>query len=421
MSFFEEERIFENWKLILSLIPGAGIITVLSLKTNVQASHYAVLPLFLQGIIGVVVGAILFAPKWAKLPIHTENEFILHRYLDPFVKPLYYFRAYYLGLIIIPLLIHISVSAVFNASLFPTPLRDTALFSCWLIACIVTFFNNLKNRIILDALTGGVNLLFMLIYVLAAFLYPSENASSLKIESLTHFDLLLTLCCFWWMNNVIDMPDMRAQKLLVLKSQKWSTAVILIPVLIIFLFEAFLVWGPSSSFVQPWMIQFLIVLNLIQIISSLQHWSGGLTSQATSILFPKSHHVLKKRPYIFLLIVLFVSFFWSCYLRNTADALLAFFGLTAGVGPVYILRWYYWRINALTQLVAMIGPIFISAIIPLFKNTTLYHELILILPFDELYDTLLIASLVNITLWLPTLFLFSKNRMNVLSIIRKLK
>lgn len=420
MSFFTEERIFGNWKLILSLIPGAGIITVLSLKTNIQVSHYAVLPLFLQGILGVVVGAFLFAPKWSKLPIKTENEFILYRYSDPFVKPLYYFRAFYLGLVIIPLLIHISVSSVFNASLFPSTIRETALSICWIMACFITFFNNLKNRVFLDAATGAVNLAFMFTYVLASILYPSENTNLMRIDTMASLDLLLILGCFWWMNNIIDMPDMRAQKLLVLKSRKSSTAVILVPVVFVFLFEVFLVWGPSNSFIQPWMIQFLIMLNLIQIISSMQHWSGGLTSQASLRLFANGTDVLKIKQYLFLLFPLILSILWSYFLKSTADALIAFFGLTAGVGPVYILRWYYWRINALTQLVAMVGPMVISLILLVAQKTVIYQGLLQRLPFDKVYSSLLVAASLNILLWLPTLFMFSKNRMNVQSLIQKL-
>jgi hypothetical protein len=37
-------------------------------------------------------------------------------------------------------------------------------------------------------------------------------------------------------------------------------------------------------------------------------------------------------------------------------------GLTAGVGLVFILRWFWWRINAQTQLVAMLWPIILSAL-----------------------------------------------------------
>jgi solute:Na+ symporter, SSS family len=420
MTFFKEERIFANWSLILSFIPGASMITVLSLKSNIQGSSFAVIPLFLQSIFGVIVGALLFAPKWAKLPLATENEFILYRYRDPFAKLLFYFRAYYLGLVIIPLLIHISVSSVFNLALFPASYRDEVLLFSWVIAFLLTFSNSLKNRVVLDALTGAINLIFMLLYVLTALLAPIDDHASLVTTTISLRELLLIVGCFWWMNNVIDMPDMRAQKLLVGKSQKWASWVILLPVFIVFVFEVFLVWGPTSSFFQPWMVQSLIVLNLVQIISSMQHWSGSLASQATVKLFPNSKKIIEKKSHFLLFLTLLISILWSSFLENTADALIAFFSLTAGVGPVYILRWFYWRINALTQFVAMLGPIAISTTLLWFKSSTFYEELIHFLPFEEVYDILLVSAMANVFLWLPTLFVFSKNRTTVQSILKSM-
>ncbi|MFM2286110.1 MAG: Sodium/glucose cotransporter, partial [Bacteroidota bacterium] len=40
--------------------------------------------------------------------------------------------------------------------------------------------------------------------------------------------------------------------------------------------------------------------------------------------------------------------------------MMQFVFFSAGVGPVYVLRWTWWRINAWTQLAAMIGALFIG-------------------------------------------------------------
>ncbi|MEL7338972.1 MAG: Na+:solute symporter, partial [Bacteroidota bacterium] len=47
--------------------------------------------------------------------------------------------------------------------------------------------------------------------------------------------------------------------------------------------------------------------------------------------------------------------------------------LGAGTGLIYILRWFWWRINAYTEIVAMIASLFIAGYFSFVDETTLSH------------------------------------------------
>lgn len=391
----------------------------MSLRDDASSSAFSALPLLFQSIIGVVVGAVLFAPKWAKLPIKTENEFILYRYKDPFRKTLFYFRATYLGWIIIPLLMSISISSLYNPNLFPAEYQKAFFLLFIVLSVIFTFINSLKQRIHIDTFIGTINILFVISYFFFALFNGSTNTNPfIQKNAFNSADIVLVCGMLWWFNNIIDMPDMRAQKLLVMRSEKGAPLVILSPVLFMFLFEAFLVWGPNVQ-IPNLIIQLLLLLNLTQVISSLQHWSGSLTHESLLIHLYKKKSPSTSLSYVSLFIPLSISLLYTFYYRNTAESLLTFFGLTAGVGVVYILRWYWWRINALTQLIAMICPIILQSLSSFILNCSIIQRLIEYLPFQPQYSIFLIFGLINVFAWFPTLFLFTRLKSQVLPFMKK--
>ncbi len=61
--------------------------------------------------------------------------------------------------------------------------------------------------------------------------------------------------------------------------------------------------------------------------------------------------------------LLVFSVILALYLENALQVFQYLLMLGAGTGLIYILRWFWWRINALTELSAMFGAAFFSAII----------------------------------------------------------
>lgn len=84
--------------------------------------------------------------------------------------------------------------------------------------------------------------------------------------------------------------------------------------------------------------------------------------------------------------------------------------ITAGVGPVFILRWYWHRINAWTQLTAMVVSLILPTIFDLLYNhmawfTGSMNEVMLELNLDYFPLKILILSIVVSLIWMTVMFL----------------
>ena len=90
-----------------------------------------------SGFIGIFIFPLVFAPLWAKLNFLSENDFILKRYRGKWADSLFHFRAYYLGLIIIPIILCFGYLALIDLieTLLPMEnIRDTLFFEAGLIS-----------------------------------------------------------------------------------------------------------------------------------------------------------------------------------------------------------------------------------------------------------------------------------------------
>ncbi|MFT5168527.1 MAG: SSS family solute:Na+ symporter [Saprospiraceae bacterium] len=78
--------------------------------------------------------------------------------------------------------------------------------------------------------------------------------------------------------------------------------------------------------------------------------------------------------------------------------------LGAGTGLIYILRWFWWRINATTELVAMIASLFIAFYFTFFNtkyasfSTPIDHSL-------ESWQTIIIGAVLTTVIWVIATFL----------------
>ncbi len=95
----------------------------------------------------------------------------------------------------------------------------------------------------------------------------------------------------------------------------------------------------------------------------------------------EKYYVFISRITIFLLTIL--SLFLTSKLHRISDAWKFILECSAGIGPVLLLRWYWWRINAWSEISALVAPFIIYPFI-LHFNITFPYSLLLILIWSSI-------------------------------------
>src|SRR5262249_11873502 len=111
---------------------------------------------------------------------------------------------------------------------------------------------------------------------------------------------------------------------------------------------------------------------------------------------------------------LFVCSSAMVYLLDTAkDAFDVILQVGAGTGLLYLLRWFWWRVNAWCEVVAMISSFGVSiALLMLNKNGTVFTT----------YQSLLITIGMTTLCWLATAFVAPQtNRETLIAFYRKVR
>lgn len=311
-----------------------------------------------------------------------------------------------MALVIIPLWIATALTYLFNDSVFPS--NETPYFFVGFIVIVIlsTLLNSILQRVYIDKAIGLASLLFV-IYFLFDMYTQSYPAEQVTIADFNTINLLYVSLISWWWVGLVDMPDMNAQKIISSKKFKYPTLILLAPGLLIFVLDLLILFGPKSTMVSSPIFKIIIFLNLWQIISSMQHWSGNLTYENVykTYIQKKENQLLIV---VFLATPIILAFVWAFIFQSTSSVLLTLFGLTAGVGPVYALRWFWWRINALTQITAMIGAILLSYFKMEILGLSWIQQMNNLLPLQPIYNELLILGCLNCLFWLPTLLIQNK-------------
>lgn len=97
------------------------------------------------------------------------------------------------------------------------------------------------------------------------------------------------------------------------------------------------------------------------------------------------------------------------FLNNATQAFNILILSGAGTGAIYLLRWFWWRINALTEIVAMFFATIVAIILVFLPEGTFQSEIL-----DEFTIKLLIAILLTTIVWLATTLLTKPENMDVL-------
>jgi Na+/proline symporter len=208
---------------------------------------------------------------------------------------------------------------------------------------------------------------------------------------------------------------MRGQLLLTLKNGNESRRNMIFAVLIAYFIQGILLTFPliyhsttDWSWINSLFIAF-IILNAFQAMFSANHWGASLIY--SGVIRPMLSNDYNEKEYGFGIMVLAIgiSALWLLVGKTTAELFATIFLFTAGVGPVFIARWLWSKVNAQTVLSAMVGAPIIWIFWLLLKQTSAYPFLTNTLGISETFIDILIPGLLNTLVWLTTLVL-TKNK-----------
>ncbi len=409
--------------------------------------------LYWSAVIGSSLSVSFFAHLWRKVPVKTENELLFFRYSGKGAKVLHAFRSLYLGLLIIPFIISFSVLAFSKIICFIIGIElRFAIMLATLLLLLLTTFNSLKSRIRMDFVLFIVFISVFCIITINIFEHTgglshlTSTVQSSKINftiipnigSKTFNAFLVFILVQWWSASLLDYPDLNGQKLMATNSSNDLVKSVFLPTLFTILFRVVFFTLPflavcygftngvidselafTNLFIKalpPWMFTLVVVLFLIPFISlaqNMQNWGGALLIEN----FYK-HHInpslsdenAKISGVLVMLYLVLMAGGIALYAENLVGITKYLFAITAGVGPVFMLRWYWWRINAWSQFSAMVAAlIYPPSLDWLYSNNKNFHQLILNLELNFNMDfypiKIIILTIIVCLSWLLVTFI----------------
>ena len=440
----------ESWWLIgFSMILASGLIIEPQLICSALIKgQLPDLWLYWSGIIGAAFSISFFAHLWHNIPVKTENEFIFFRFSGVGAKILHAFRSLYLGAIIIPFIIAFSILGFSKIVAFIFSIsKENAIYILLLFLTLLTFFNSFKTRLRMDFILFLVFIVLFSIIIFTLFnstggffhLKHVMQINTLKINLLPKIGsksfaaFLIFVSVQWWSASILDYPDMNGQKLMSAARTKDIVKSIFLPSFFLLFFRLLLFTLPfmavlygytngitdnelafTALFVKvlpPWMLLLVIgffMIPFLSLVQNNQNWGGSLLVEN----FYKHHinpNASSKRLVLFgtfsMLYIVIMGGLIALYFDSLLGMIQLLFSITAGVGPVFILRWYWWRINAWSQLSAMVSALVVPPIFDwLFSNSKSVNTFIGLLQNEWNLDyypiKLLLLTIIVCSIWL---------------------
>ena len=353
------------------------------------------------------VPAILYAAMWSRLKFQTDNELIRLRFSGHSGVSLHVFRALFLSIFVIPLfgsfiilglrklLEVLQLGSFFNPEMiliigvlslvlknsFHQKIRTDSFHAlvCVSAPILICFF--------LFKAHGGYKNIYDTLGAMAAAktqLIPQLGSAQ---SNNSFADFFVFIFIQWWSVYIVDNSDPNAQRHLQAKSEFAAFKTLFVPILItslMFLFVStiwdcglleYTVKGYSNidkeAFFLQVAMQYLpdgiravvligIVFSFVTTLESIINWGGGLLT--VDIIKTYLYKEGKERHYTYLsfgamLLVSIISLLFAFNSTKILDLQKFVFSISAGVAPVFMLRWFWWRINAWTQIAAMLSSL----------------------------------------------------------------
>lgn len=366
----------------------------------VLESGYAGLWLTKDVLLTMGIGTILFAPMWGRLNITTDNQLISLRYSGIGAKILQNFRAIYVGFFIVAFVASIYILAIKKILEAIFQISEGQFFFFAFVALMILISRNtFRKKVRTDAFIA-----ILLLVVIAPAIYflvsgmggwesmqlslQNSQQEKLSLLSLDHengfnFDILVFLFVQWWSIRILDYSNASVQRYLAVKDAWAAFKSIFIPVLVLsFLFAAFsFIWDAAllkadsntdgeQLFVQLWLayapaglkglLLVCLIFGVMTTFESTINWGASLVTLDVikGHLFPKiNDKSIKIISYSVMTLIGLLSFSIAAYSEYLIKLQKLLFSMSAGVGLVFILRWFWWRVNAWSQLSAMLASL----------------------------------------------------------------
>lgn len=397
----------------------------------------------------------VFAPLWAKLNFITDNQFILFRFSGKGAKALHVFRAIYVGWFIVAFLVGLHLLTFLKVLVFFTGFdRTYALLGLSAILLILSFKNTFKTNIKLDVFQF---ILFSTIFIilLLLFIYMPYQTTEVEIHQpssplfpenkwiLAIFFLVQT-----WSVHLFDGGGIESQRFFSTRdrSKVWKVAVLAIilgmayKVLLVALnYLGMMKLGTPVhsdaethilSYIRESVPQWFMPAVLIAFFSlfltsfiGMLNWGASFLAidvYKTYINKTPSEKQLGKASRGAILLILITGLITTYFSENLSTLMKFMFSISAGVAPVFVLRWFWFRINAWSQISAMLASgVFTLVYLYFLAGSELESGWIAASNLNSYALKLLFVTILTSATWIAVTFLTPRDDAETISIFAK--
>lgn len=367
---------------------------------------------------------LVFSRLWRRAEVLTDNEFIELRYSGKPAAFLRGFKAFYFSTIFNFIVMGWVISAMVKVfKVFFGVDQAYAVIFCITIAIIYTTFSGLWGVVITDLIQYFLALIATIILAIVVinsdhiggFSQFTQKITELDSEKISMFLLpssveddfmssgffkfLIFTTVVWWSSHNADGGGYFIQRISSAKNEKhallgtawfalnhyvlrfWPWVLIAIASLLVFP-DSQITNGDDEAiyvamikkFLSPGLTGLLLVSFLAAFMSTIStHLNWGASYLLNDIYkrFIKkneseSHYVGISR--LITIVLAVVAGVVAFQIKNIGDAWIFLWAMSSGIGLVLILRWFWWRINAWTEITALGSSLFAILIIMVYTN-----------------------------------------------------
>ncbi|KFD39138.1 sodium:solute symporter family protein [Schleiferia thermophila] len=418
-------------------------------------------------LLGGMLTTFFFARYWRRAGIMTEPELISLRYSGPYVRPLRMFKALYLGLFLNAVIIGwvnaAMVKVLGEFFYLDKPAAFIAVMLLMAYTAIYSAISGLFGIVVTDALQFAIAMIGSVILAILVLQLPEVGGTDGLVQKLPewrfHFfpmvesgtsDVLsITIGAFfsfialqWWnswypgaepggggyisqrmMGARNESDAVRASLLFQLAHyclRPWPWIVVALAALVIYpgLTDAE-AGNAYIRLIRDYMPEGIRGLMLLVFLSAYMSTISTQLNWGSSYLTNDFYHLIKMDTVrgdnsvlmgrIFTFLIMIAGGAVSSVI-DTIDAAAQFLiQAGAGLGAVLILRWYWWRINAATEMVATIAPVVLLSISKIWIEPALGEN------FTTQNGTFYLVVFGTMITWILTAYLTSPTSEEVLT------
>jgi Na+/proline symporter len=401
--------------------------------------------LFFPGMISAAIVPLVFAPIWSKLDFITDNQLILFRFSGKGARFLHQFRSIYVGGLVVSFLLGFHVLAFSRILVIYYGFNpQKAIYITGIILIIFALKNSLQLKLKLDVFHSiiyfvSLSLIFYYLYsaaggwenTLTKFNNENSDKSNLfpPIGLTQEWNLLFVfLGIQWWSAQLFDGGGPEMSRFTATKG-KWNVIKASITPIILQLFLSILVImlsvmtismqhtsGSEAGFIKgifkavpEWIAPFCVVgffAIFITTAESLMNWGASflvVDLYKTYLQKNKTESHYTKISFGSMAILSAVALIIALNVSNLQDLIKVIFSISAGVAPIYILRWFWLRINAWSQLSAMLTSGICTLIFHLYVS--FYPDSFLLSPLNAYSWQLIFVTITTTIVWITVMFL----------------